>query len=234
MSNSYFNFKQFSIKQERSAFKVGTDSVVLGAYMDITGAKRILDIGTGTGLLALMAAQKSSADIIALEADRDSCNQAIENFAASRWSDRLTAINQRIQEFPGIGEKFDVIVSNPPYFSNSLKNPDSRKAGSRHNDSLSFVELVQAVEKFLSAHGRFWVIVPANEAGKMVNAAEKIPLYPEKMLKIYPKPNSRVSRIIYSFSSNKRDIFEEEITVEEATRHHYTAKYRELTKDFYL
>ena len=79
---------------------MGTDSVVLGAYMDITGAKRILDIGTGTGLLALMAAQKSSADIIALEADRDSCNQAIENFAASRWSDRLTAINQRIQEFP--------------------------------------------------------------------------------------------------------------------------------------
>jgi tRNA1Val (adenine37-N6)-methyltransferase len=234
MPNNYFNFKQFSIKQDKSAFKVGTDSVILGAYMDLTGAKRILDIGTGSGLLALMSAQKSEADIIALEADCDSCNQASENFAASRWSDRLTAINQRIQDFPGIGGKFDVIVSNPPYFSNSLKNPDYRKANSRHNDSLTFGELVQAVGKFLSVYGKFWVILPADETEKMIKAAEKILLYPEKILKIYPKPNSQVSRIIYSFSRMKNDILEEEMTVEETIRHHYTEKYRELTKDFYL
>ncbi len=234
MANDYFNFKQFSVKQDKCAFKVGTDGVLLGACMEVTDAKRVLDVGTGTGLLALMAAQRSGAEIHALEPDQDSFWQATLNFISSTWSDRLHIFNQRVQDFTGINEKYDVIVSNPPYFSNSLKNPDRRKANARHDNSLTLGELILSVVRLLSADGRFWVIIPVSEATKLLNLAKLHGLFPEKKLKIYPKPASDVSRIIFSFSGRKIDVLEDDIFVEGAERHQYTHKYRKLTNDFYL
>ena len=123
MSNSYFSFKQFTVFQDKCAFKTGTDGVILGAYTDISGADKILDIGTGTGLIALMLAQRCEGEITAIEPDKDSYRQACRNVEKSKWSNRIKVENIDLQNFNPGDTKFDLIVTNPPYFINSLKNP---------------------------------------------------------------------------------------------------------------
>jgi tRNA1Val (adenine37-N6)-methyltransferase len=233
MSNNYFEFKQFKIHQDRCAFKVGTDGVLLGAVADVSGAKRILDIGSGTGLIAIMLAQRCHALITALEPDKESFQQLSENVNACKWKDRICAVNSWIQDFQ-VDHNFDLIVSNPPYFINSIKNPDSWKSGARHNDTLLHDDLLSGVSRLMGSDGKLQVIMPFAEGNVLVAEAAGYGLYLNKVLKIRPLPTSGIKRMILTFSRNRVNLSEKFLTIEHGKRHEFTDEYRALTKDFYL
>jgi tRNA1Val (adenine37-N6)-methyltransferase len=233
MPNSYFNFKQFTINQDKSAFKVGTDGVILGASADISGVNRILDIGTGTGLIAIMLAQRCGAEIVAIEPDNDSYRQALENVGNSRWRDRISVECTSLQDFRP-EKPFDLIVSNPPFFSGSLKNPDPRKSASRHNDSLTGQELLNGAAQLLTENGRFCVIMPYVEGNILIAEAQEYGLFCNGLLKIRPLATSDVRRLVISFSRQRKKPDEKFLTIEHGKRHEFSEDYISLTKDFYL
>ena len=234
MANNYFSFKQFTIYQDRCAFKVGTDGVLLGACADVSGVKNILDIGTGTGLIALMLAQRSEADIVAIEPDEDSFRQACSNVDLSKWKERIRVFNKTLQDFDPETPGFDLIVSNPPFFSDSLKNPDQVKATARHNDALKNEDLLKGVNGLLATGGRFQVIMPYAEGLVLIAEAQEHGLYCNNMLKIKPLPTSEIRRLILTFSKKKQKVSEKFLTIEHGARHEFTEEYKNLTKDFYL
>jgi tRNA1Val (adenine37-N6)-methyltransferase len=234
MPNNYFNFKQFTINQDKSAFKVGTDGVLLGACTDITGVRSILDIGSGTGLISIMLAQRCSAEITAIEPDKDSCLQAIRNVTDCPWTERIKVINTDLQSFnPGEG-KFDLIVTNPPYFADSLKNPDQRKSAARHNDSLTSNAILEGVTRLLADRGRLQLIMPYIEGNIFIAGAQKFGLYCNNILKIKPLPSAEIRRLILTFSRVALKATERFITIEHGGRHEFTEEYINLTKEFYL
>jgi tRNA1Val (adenine37-N6)-methyltransferase len=233
MSNDYFRFKQFIIYQDRCAFKVGTDGVILGAAADVAGAKQILDVGAGTGLISLMLAQRSDAEIYAIEPDRESFEQLSENLSQCKWKGRVHAGNSDLQNYsPGF--KFDLIVSNPPYFSYSLRNPDQRKSSARHNDSLSPADLLQGAARLMEDNGRLQVIMSYAEGNVLIAEAAGYGLFCHDILKIKPLPASEIRRLVLAFSREKRETTERFLTIEQGKRHEFTQDYIDLTKEFYL
>lgn len=234
MANNYFSFKHFTIFQEKSAFKVGTDGVLLGASADVTGVNRILDIGTGTGLIAIMLAQRCNAEIVAIEPDPESFSQTCDNVALCKWSSRIKVENTTIQDYSQITEKFDLIVTNPPYFSDSLKNPDPRKSASRHNDSLTTTAILNGVAGMLEDNGRFELILPYIEGNIFISEAQEYGLYCTQIIKVRPLPTSEVRRLVLSFSRQRLKPIEKFLTIEYGPRHKFTDEYVNLTKDFYL
>ena len=163
MPNPYFAFKQFTVRHDRCAMKVGTDGVLLGAWTDLSHSRRILDIGTGTGLIALMLAQRCmDARITAIDLDSAAVEQAQENIQASPWKDRIEALQQDICTYHPNGT-FDTIVSNPPYFIDSLKCPDGQRSTARHTDTLDADRLIGKVSELLTSDGRFSIILPAEQ-----------------------------------------------------------------------
>ncbi len=234
MGNNYFRFKQFTIYHDRSAFKVGTDGVLLGASVDISSARRILDIGTGTGLIALMLAQRSDAEIVAIEADRDSFLQACDNVNMSPWNKQIKVKNTDLQNFCKGSARFDLIVSNPPYYRGSLKSPDPRKSATRHNDSLSSTELLDGVLRLMEENGSFHLILPYVEGSLFIAEASSYNLFCNSILKIKPNLQSEVRRLILSFNTKKKNTTERFLTIERGQRHQFTDEYINLTKDFYL
>jgi tRNA1Val (adenine37-N6)-methyltransferase len=234
MANNYFSFKQFTIYQDKCAFKVGTDGVLLGASADVIGAANILDIGTGSGLIALMIAQRSKADVTAIEPDKDSFDQASDNFIRSPWGERIRAVNCDLQSYMPENLKFDLIVSNPPYFTGSLKNPDPRKSAARHNDSLSPGEMLEAVTRLLIDNGKLQVIMPYAEGSIFIAEAQEYGLFCNSILKIRPLPSSDVRRLILTFSRQRLNVTEKFLTIEHGKRHEFTEEYMSLTREFYL
>ena len=234
MSNSYFSFKQFTVFQDECAFKIGTDGVLLGASADISGSDKILDIGTGTGLIALMLAQRCGGEITAIEPDIDSYRQAYRNVKNSKWSNRIKVENTDLQSFNPVDTKFDLIVTNPPYFINSLRNPDSREAAARHNDSLSSDEIMKGVSRLLSEDGLFQIIMPYDEGNIFLAGAVDYGFYCNSKLKIRPLPTSEIRRLILGFSRKRTINTEKFLTIERGKRHEFTEDYINLTKDFYL
>ena len=234
MPDNQFRFKQFVIHQGKSAFKVGTDGVLLGASANITGCKRILDIGSGTGLIAIMLAQRSDAEVVAIEPDHDSFIQANENVRLCKWRNRIKVENTDLQNFFPGSMKFDLIVTNPPYFSDSLKNPDPRKSSARHNDSLTSDEILKGVTKLMEDEGRFQLIMPYVEGNLFIAEASEYNLYCNSTLKIKPLPTSEVRRLIMTFSRGRSLPSERFLTIEKGPRHEFTEEYVNLTKDFYL
>ena len=234
MSNNYFNFKHFTVYQDRSAFKVGTDGVLLGAGADITGVRHILDIGSGTGLVSIMLAQRCDAEITAIEPDNESYIQACENVGRCPWNNRIKVENTDLQNFdPGLN-KFDLIVTNPPYFTDSLKSPDIRKSAARHNDSLTSEEILDGVLRLLEEDGRLQLIMPYVEGNIFIADAAKKGLYCNNILKIRPLPISEIRRLILTFSRSRQKPIEKFLTIEHGKRHQFTDEYIVLTKDFYL
>ena len=234
MANNYFSFKQFTIYQDKSAFKVGTDGVLLGAGADVTGVKRILDIGSGTGLIAIMLAQRCDADIVAIEPDTESYRQACDNVKLCTWKSRIKVEHTDLQNyFPG-NEKFDLIVSNPPYFTDSLKSPDPRKSAARHNDSLTSDEILTGVSRLLEDDGRVQLIMPYAEGNVFIAEAQNYGLYCNNILKIKPMPTSETRRLILTFSRQRLRTTETFLTIEHGKRHEFTKEYISLTEDFYL
>lgn len=234
MASNYFNFKQFTINQDKCSFKVGTDGVLLGACADLSEAKNILDIGTGTGLIALMLAQRSEANIVAIEPDRDSFIQACSNVAGSKWNKRIKVENTSLQNYDPGALRFDLIVSNPPFFSDSLKNPDKDKAAARHNDTLKNEELLAGVNRLLATGGRLQVIMPYVEGNIFIAEAQEYGLYCNNILKIKPLPTSEIRRLILTFSNQRQKAIEKFLTIEHGRRHEFTEEYINLTKEYYL
>ena len=228
-----FQFKKFSIQQNNTAMKVGTDGVLLGAWTTIS-EDNILDIGTGTGLIAIILAQRSkTAFIDAVEIEKEAYNQTKENIKNCNWSNRISAHNTSIQNFKST-TKYDLIISNPPFFLASTKAPNEERNTARHTDSLSFDDLIASVIRLLNSEGIFSLILPINEAGLFINIATTQHLFLNKKCVIKPNPTKPAKRVLMEFSFSKTDIVSEELTIETATRHQYTKEYISLTQDFYL
>jgi tRNA1Val (adenine37-N6)-methyltransferase len=235
MANDYFTFKEFTIKQERAAFKVGTDSVLLGACSNLSGAAKILDIGTGTGLIAIMAAQRSDAVITAIEPDKDSFSQALENVGECKWAERITVINSDLRSFTSENEqKFDSILSNPPYFRDSLRNPDERTSSARHTFSLSSDDILTVGSGLLTEEGSLQIILPYEEGNLFIAEAVGYGLFCTGIIKVKPNPSGKIIRQIMKFEKTKKKVHEKFLTIETGVRHQYTDEYMELTKEFYL
>lgn len=233
MANNYFNFKQFTINQEKAAFRVGTDGVLLGAYADVRSAGRILDVGTGTGLIALMLAQRCNAEIVAIEPDHDSFLQSCENINSSIWSDRIAVFESTMQEFNDI-RKFDLIVTNPPYFSDSIRNPDTRKAIARHNVTLTSDDILLHSSRLLTQQGHLQLIMPFSEGNIFIAEAAEHGFFCHDLLKIKPLPTSEIRRLIMAFGRERKRPAEKFLTIEHGKRHEFTKEYKKLTGEFYL
>lgn len=234
MANPWFRFKQFTIRQDSAAFAVGTDSVLLGAWAGVSGVRHVLDIGTGTGLLALMLAQRSNAFICAIDIDRSSYEQALENIHNSPWKERIEIIHSSLQDFSP-PQKFDLLISNPPFFRDSLHSPEKGKTISRHDALLSLEELASAIPGLLNKDGRFCLVLPLEESRLFENLGSEEGLYPARILGVRPTPRHPVKRRLMEFVLQTPDAPSySEIAIEEGARHTYTRDYRELTKDFYL
>ena len=235
MSSNYFKFKQFTVHQEHAPFKVTTDSVLLGAWADFRGAKSILDIGAGTGILSLMAAQRSLAQIVALEPDAGSFMQAGLNICASRWHKRIILINTRLQDyFPAAGLLFDAIITNPPFFVDSLPNPDAGKAMARHSLSLSHREILEAAPRLMTPSGTLQLVLPVSEAAIFIEMASSLGLHCKRKLNVKPTPAIPPSRVLMTLGCSQGNVEESTIIIEKEGRHNYSDEYVSLTKEFYL
>ncbi|WP_278034242.1 tRNA1(Val) (adenine(37)-N6)-methyltransferase [Flavobacterium nitratireducens] len=232
-----FSFKKFSIEQDRCAMKVGTDGVLLGAWTPLENNPfSILDIGTGTGIIALMLAQRSHAEQIdALEIDEDAYEQATDNFENSPWNDRLFCFHAALEEFVEEPEdEYDIIVSNPPFFSEDYKSDNSKRDLARFQDAMPFEDLIEAAALLLSENGIFAVIIPFKEEEKFLALADEYELYPLKITRVKGTPTSEIKRSLLAFSRNENSEFPIDELIIETARQQYTPEYIELTKDFYL
>jgi tRNA1Val (adenine37-N6)-methyltransferase len=231
-----FQFKQFSVAQDRCAMKVGTDAVLLGAWSALDHMPNtILDIGSGTGILALIMAQRSTAELIdALEIDADAYEQCVYNFETSDWGDRLFCYHASLDEFVGeIEDTYDLIISNPPFYTDHFKSRNEARNKARFEDALPFEELLTSVSKLLSVTGQLNVIIPFSEEINFISLAKNVDLYPIRILRVRGQEESPVKRSLISFTFQENKIEVSELTIE-ITRHHYTLEYINLTKDFYL
>jgi tRNA1Val (adenine37-N6)-methyltransferase len=232
-----FSFKQFSVEQDRCAMKIGTDGVLLGAWTPIeNNPQSILDIGTGTGIIALMLAQRSSAEQIdALEIDEDAYEQATDNFENSPWNDRLFCFHAGLDEFIEEPEdEYDLIVSNPPFYSEDYKTNNEQRDLARFQEAMPFEDLIEAAALLLSKNGIFSVIIPFKEESTFLVLAVAQELYPLKITRVKGTPTSETKRSLLAFSRNAISDFPIDELIIETTRHSYTPEYIALTKDFYL
>ena len=213
-----------------------TDGVLLGAWAGIEAATLILDVGTGTGLLALMAAQRSGARIVAIEPDRNSFMQAGVNFAASPWHERITILNTSIQDYrPGSSMLFDAIITNPPYFVDSLINSSESKARTRHTISMTYTDLLEAVARLLTDAGALHLVLPVKEGRSFAEIAGDYNLHCMRRMVVRPTPELPPVRVLMSLQRGPAKSCDESVLViEKKGRHIYSDEYVSLTKDFYL
>lgn len=236
MANSWFQFKQFKVEQGKTAMKVGTDGVLLGAWASVGDAKNILDVGTGTGLIALMLAQRNqNAEITAIDIDRNAVEQAAENAEQSPWSGRISIFESDYNHFR-VGESslFDLIVSNPPYFKQSLKSPTKSRSIARHDHMLSHDDLIGHSIRLLKDGGRLCVILPYVEGSVFIALAASKGLFCTKKTNVFATPNAEVKRLLLEFSKIQVKMQEDSLVIEEGGRHAYSKEYLALTRDFYL
>lgn len=237
MANSYFQFKQFLILQDRCAMKVGTDGVLLGAWTEAAGAARILDIGTGTGLIALMLAQKNShAQIDAIDIDANACEQAAGNALGSPFAGRIRVHSLSLSEYAETNNKrYDLIVSNPPYFVRSLKSPEEKRSLARHNDSLSLSDLIRLGRSMLTEEGKISLILPPALYEELLLLLPAHVLSIRRLTEVAPVPGAVPKRYLVELSPKQADdpVETNRLVIEEK-RHQYTPEYIRLTKDFYL
>lgn len=235
MSADKFEFKQFSVNQSKCAMKVGTDAVLLGAWVEVNGATNILDIGTGTGVIAIMMAQKSTSEIIALDIDAQACEQSRENISNSPWPERIKVFNESLQHFAATSHrKFDLIVSNPPYFVDAYKSAEESRNQARHTDQLPFIDLVKCSKELLHTNGRLCIILPTKESLKFRELAAANNLYLTKITHVKTTQYKDEKRQLLQFEHINKKLFEETLVIEQDERHCYSKEYKELTKDFYL
>ncbi len=213
--------------------KVGTDGVLLGAWARVEHCRRILDMGTGTGLVALMAAQRSAADIVAIDLDAEAVEQAKENVAASPWGKRIQVLQADAREFSIFNSQFDAVLCNPPFFENSLKSPDAARTMARHTDTLSFDELARSAARLLAPEGELSVVIPYDRAHDMTVSAACCGLFATRQTIVVPVEGGKPKRILMAFSREGAAHAIETLCIHDTERR-YTPEYVRLVEDFYL
>ncbi|MEM0993747.1 MAG: methyltransferase [Bacteroidota bacterium] len=232
-----FKFKQFEIQQDQCPMKVGTDGILLGAWADVADAKHVLDIGTGTGLIAIMLGQRNElAKIDAVEIDECACSQASANMQAAPWSDRLQAIPVAIQDFAQSAQQsYDLIVSNPPFFSGGTFSDKADRNQVRHTVKLPHGDLLRAVQKLLAKDGKFALILPLIEGLRFEELAQNYNLYCTKRTEVFPRADKNVERLLLQFEQQPKPIIKEQLIVQKgAIANDWTEAYQALTGMFYL
>ena len=236
MSNKPFKFKQFIIQQDKTAMKVGTDGVLLGAWVELPkNLNSILDIGSGTGLIALMLTQRSFAETIdAIELNDDAYEQTVENFENSNWADRLFCYHASLQEFADeIDDEYDLIIANPPFYTSTYKKLLNNRAMARHTESLTFEELLQGTSELLSDTGTCAFIIPFEEEVNFIKIAAQNKLFPNRITRVKGNKSVAYKRSLVQLSKAKLPIEITELIIENG-RHNYTPEYINLVKEFYL
>jgi tRNA1Val (adenine37-N6)-methyltransferase len=230
-----FTCKEFKVLQSKSVMKVNSDGMLLGAWSDVSEATRILDIGTGTGIIALMLAQRTKNAIIdGIEIDVDSAEEARVNFKTSMWRERLNSIHGSIQEYSSASErKYDLIVSNPPFFSGGTFSENENKNNVRHTIKLSHGDLLIGVTRLLTQKGRFDLVLPYMEGERLIDLAQRYNLFPVRVTEMRPKVEKSIERLLISLAKEKIMVNREELIMYKETDV-YTEDYKNLTKDFYL
>lgn len=231
-----FHFKQFSIEQDQCTMKVGTDGVLLGAWADVDSATTALDIGTGTGLIAMMLAQRSSQLMVkAVEVDELACEQAVVNFTKTPFANRLEVIATSIQDYArSTTDNFDLIVSNPPFFSGGTFSASQERNDVRHTVKLPHGELLQRSRSLLRKTGKLCVILPLIEGLRFQELAPQYGLYCTKVTEVKPKIEKSVERLLMQFERVQSELEKDELVIQHEKRNDWTAEYIELTKAFYL
>ena len=234
MSNSYFQFKQFRVDQGDCAMKVSTEACLFGAWIPTDGARRILDIGTGTGLLSLMLAQRSDAHVDAVELDELAANQAGDNFVKSNWSNRLNIFHQEIGSFvKGASHTYDLIVSNPPFFKGSLKSEyEPRNLALHQSSGLDSKALVQVIDKLLTLDGRAYVLYPIHEANLFSVECSRAGLSAQVAMTMYNQPHKNVFRAIIRVSHEEAMWRPEVVSIRQGE--HYSKEFVQLLQPYYL
>jgi tRNA1Val (adenine37-N6)-methyltransferase len=231
-----FHFKQFEIHQDKAAMKVGTDGILLGAWADVGSAKTILDIGTGSGVIAIMLGQRAeSASIDGLDIDQLAYEQTRENMERAPWSDRMQVFHISVQEFAKAHEKdYDLIVSNPPFFSGGTFSNNQDRNSVRHTVKLPHGDLLSAVQKMLAPEGKFCLILPYIEGLRFQELAETYKLFCTRVTNVKPRANKPVERLLLQFERAKKEQQEDDLILQEKGDNEWTQQYIELTKAFYL
>ena len=235
-ANTHFSFKQFIVHQDQTAMKVTTDACIFGAYISIDGTKKILDIGTGTGLVAMMLAQRTQAQIDAVEIENSAYNQAVTNIQKSVFKEQINIFNTSIQLFSTRSEQqnqYDLIVSNPPFFQNHLKAEQATRNNSLHTDTLSFKDLIHSVLRLISSIGTFVILLPLYESSVFEELSISHGLYPQKKLTIMHRKDTKILRIITTFGFTKLQIQEKNLIIKNPDES-YSPAFEMLLKDYYL
>ncbi|SDD12497.1 tRNA1(Val) (adenine(37)-N6)-methyltransferase [Williamwhitmania taraxaci] len=233
---SVFRFKQFAIKQANVPMKVNTDGVLLGAWTDVSNATKILDIGSGTGVIALMLAQRCpNATIHAVEIDKMAVETAKENVRDSPWVSRVEVFGSSFQDFAGeTDQRYNLVVSNPPFFIQSLKSPFASRNLSRHADQLSYDDLVIGINRVLEDNGIFAAIFPYAEAGIFIALAANHGLYCIRKSYVHPFAGGRIKRVLLELSRTRGALVESDLAIRVGPNLDYTEDYKRITCDFYL
>lgn len=230
-----FYFKKFQVKDDRSTMRVGTDAVLLGIATEVENAGKILEVGTGCGVIAMILAQRSDAMIDALEIDAESVSQAGENVKTSPWTGRIRVIHSPLQEYiKNCQVKYDLIVSNPPFFSRSFRSAIEKRNLSRHDDRLTFEELLESSAKLLTDKGQIWVILPVREGMYFRQKAAAAGFHLYHTHHIIPREGKEPNRAVMAFSREKAEkIFEDRLTLRDADNE-FSEEYKSFARDFYI
>ncbi len=236
MANPFFQFKQFTVFHDKCAMKVGTDGVLIGSWCHPEACHHILDIGTGTGLIALMMAQRSSAAIDAIDIDEGACLQAKENAERSPFAAQINICHTSLEEFAAThtAHGYDLIVSNPPYFNHSLKCPDRQRNQARHTDTLPLHDLLHDARQLLSEEGRLCLILPFDQQEILTTLAEEQGLYLCRQTDVIPTPMASPKRLLVEYALTPQANPQHDSLLIEESRHHYSEAFSALVRDYYL
>ena len=228
-----FKFKQFSIEQNNAAMKIGTDGILLGAWTNVNKAKQILDIGCGTGVIGIMQAQKNCEAIIDLvEIDKSACIDANINISNCPWHNRINIFEGALEKY-NTKKRYDVIISNPPFFNNSLKAENSSRTLARHSISLNYKQIILFSNKNLNNNGNLSLILPHNQADECISFSNKNNLFLSRICNVKAKETKDAHRILLEFSKKEKNLIKDTIIIETQLRHNYTNQYKKLTNNFY-
>ena len=236
MSNPFFRFKHFTVWHDKCAMKVGTDGVLLGAWAN--GGERILDVGTGSGLIAIMMAQRfANAKVTAIDIDGSACSQAVENVAMSPFHSQIEVKCIALQEMTldaDAAQYYDAVVCNPPFFENALKTPDKARTVARHNDQLPFSQLFDSVKKVITVSGTFSLIIPAEYKERIMEEAAIHCFFNTKECAVKTTPKKQIRRFLLEFSLSPANSFAKEVQILEMEPGRRSTWYHDITQDFYL